>query len=100
MKLGRLREDTRRWRETLPLCLTVMNAGIKEPERDREDHPEDPIEGVPRDDQPQHGIAGLADPIQIVVRRFLAHKQHDSCVTVERGHGKKIKCAEEKIQNE
>jgi len=78
MKLGRLREGARgRLGEAVPVCLTVTNAGIKEPERDREESPRRSIEGVPRDDQPQHGIAGLGDPIQIVVCRFLAHKQHD-----------------------
>src|SRR5882762_11340880 len=100
MKFGRSREGTRRSGDAVPLKLTVMNAGIKKSECDREDHAEDPIEGVPRDDQPQHGVAGLVDPIQIVVCRLLAHKQHDSRVSVERGNGKKVKCAEEKIQNE
>ena len=84
----------------MPVCLTVTNAGIKESERDREDHPEDPIEGVPRDDQPQHGIAGLVDPIQIAVRRIFPHKQHDHGVPVEWWDGKEIKRAEEQVQNE
>ena len=95
-----MQEGARRSGDALPLDLTVVNAGIKQPEGDREDHPEDPIEGVPRDDQPQHGVAGLVDPIQIAVCRVFSHKQHDHGMTVERWDRKQVKCAEEQVQNE
>src|SRR5260370_12682879 len=85
----------------LPLLnLTVVNSGIKKAERHCEDNVEDPIEGVPGNDQSQHGVPGLVDPIQITVRRIFTHKQHNHGMAVERWDGKQVKCAEEQVQNE
>lgn len=82
-----------------PPALAVMNSRIKKAKRDRENHVEDPIEGVPGDNQSQHGIAGLLDPIQIPVRRVFSHKQHDPGMPVKRRDGKKVECPEEQIQD-
>ena len=63
--------------------LAVPNAGIKNAERYHEYCAKDSVEGVPGYDQSQHGIAGSLDPIQVMLRRVLAHQQHDSGVAVE-----------------
>jgi len=84
----------------VPVCLTVTNAGIKEPERDREDHPEDPIEGVPRGRSTPAWHSRIGGPNPDSGVPFPRHKQHDPCVTVEWGTGRRFKCAEEQIQNE
>src|SRR5438105_13419016 len=82
-----------------PSDLAVVDSRIKKAQSDREDHTEYSVEGVPRDDQPHHGVSRLLDPVQIAVCGSLTHKQHDSGVTVERRNGQKIKCAEEQVQN-
>ncbi len=51
--------SARRW----ALYLSVMKPGIEKAKRHGEDHIRDPTECVPRDDQSQHGVAGLVDPI-------------------------------------
>src|ERR1700732_1175857 len=82
------------------LNLTVVNSRIKKIQRHCENNLEDPIEGVPSDDQSQHGVPGSVNPIQITVRRVFTHKQHDHGMAVEWWDGKQVKRAQKQVQNE
>jgi hypothetical protein len=92
---GETRRGARGFENQPPCDLSIVNSRIKKAKCDREDDIKDPIESVPSDDQPNHRVAGLVNPIQIPVRRVFGHEQHDPGVTVERRDRKEVERPEE-----
>ena len=58
------------------------------------------VEDDQTDQEASLGVGIFAEPVEIALRLFFAHEEHDAGAAVERRNGKKIEGAKKKIERE